>query len=241
MSVSVAIDAYNPDMVSLRVRDTGIGIDEDGLSRLFQPFTQVDGSTSRRHAGTGLGLSICKRLVDLMGGDIGVKSQIGKGSEFYFRLRLPTALESTSTSANKLRRLSGMPADRGGNPQDDLQVLLAEDDPINRKVALSQLRKLGYSVDIATNGEEALQAASHREYDIILMDVQMPDIDGIEAMQRIRTAKGNDCPPIIAMTANAMAGDRQRLLKLGMDDYMSKPYTSAELQDMVVRWCPDDM
>jgi len=225
----------------VEVSDTGIGILEDSRKLLFQPFTQADGSTTRKHGGTGLGLAISKQLVELMGGQIGVKSALGQGSTFWFTARLEKQAATAAISPEQ-RSLAGrrMPVVNDA-PSKPIRILVAEDNAINRTVALRQLRKLGYSADAVANGLEVLDASERIPYDIILMDCYMPEMDGYEATRRIRQMQRSQAPDahhnlhIIAMTANAMKGDRERCLAAGMNDYISKPVRLEELQAALSR------
>ena len=240
-------------LVLFEVRDTGIGIPREQIDRLFTPFTQVDGSYTRKYGGTGLGLAISKRLVELMGGEIGVESEAGCGSLFWFtvplaappagiwepkpqtdrRLEVDTVGTFNSNSSSQ-ETSSSVPATNSC----DQAILLAEDNVVNQKVIVRQLQKLGYATKIVTNGREAVDEALRCRYSVILMDCQMPELDGFEATRLIRTAEidANYHTPIIAMTANAMQGDREACLTAGMDDYLSKPLRVHELQAMLERW-----
>ncbi|HNX09582.1 MAG TPA: ATP-binding protein, partial [Methanothrix sp.] len=203
------------------VKDTGIGIPEEKIGRLFQSFSQIDATIARRYGGSGLGLAICKKLVEKMGGRIWVKSEADKGSEFHFTL--PTT--STSTPPNDLFKTSCQPKPEGnvqGLLNYDLSILLAEDNAVNQVVTKRMLDKLGYRADVAANGIEVLQALQRQHYDVIFMDVQMPEMDGLEATREIRRRMHNG-PMIIAMTASALKGDREMCLAAGMDGYISKP------------------
>ncbi|MDQ1262385.1 MAG: hypothetical protein QG575_1566, partial [Euryarchaeota archaeon] len=196
------------------------------LDRLFQSFSQVDSTTTRKYGGTGLGLAISRRLVELMAGEIWVVSKSGLGSTFHFTI-----------IAEKAEEIS-IPVDPGvmqpraafsPNSVKPLRILLAEDNAINQMVAIQMLKRLGYNADVAGNGIEVLQALERQPYDVVLMDVQMPEMDGLVAAQEIRKLwpKG---PRIIAITAYALKGDRERCLAAGMDDYISKPIVIEELR-----------
>lgn len=215
------------------VRDTGIGISQEDINRLFQPFTQLDSSTSRKYGGTGLGLAISKRLVKMMGGIIWAESQLGFGSTFHFTILAGAAINEPARGRELVHRLapeSNTRTSRNGA----LRVLLAEDNIVNQKVMLGMLNKLGYLPDVAANGLEVLQALERQPYDVVLMDVQMPEMDGLEAAKKIRERwPENERPKIIAITAYALQGDRERCLEAGMDDYISKPVKLEELQAML--------
>ena len=230
--VRVTPGAAGDGHVRFVVTDTGPGIAPEVQARLFQPFSQADTSTTRRYGGTGLGLAICKRLVDLMGGVIGVDSAPGRGSAFWFAIPLP-AQPAPSVAAGACERAPGtaIAAQRGSH------VLVAEDNPVNRKVALLLLEKLGCRVDAVGNGTDAVEAAQRVPFDLILMDCQMPELDGYGATARIRALEGaHRHVPIVAMTANALAGDRERCLAAGMDDYIAKPVREVDLAALLSRW-----
>lgn len=222
--------------IQFAVRDTGIGIPHDRLDRLFQLFSQVDTSTTRKYGGTGLGLAICKRLSELMGGTIWVESEgvPGKGSTFYFTIASGSHTVEEPTAPN-----AQTPADASSSkPKVDdkmaerlpLRILLAEDNPINQKVAQHTLARLGYRADIAGNGLEVLEACSNRTYDVVLMDMHMPEMDGVEATRLLRHRfPADQMPVIVAVTADAMQGDRERFLERGMDYYISKPLRIEDL------------
>ncbi len=219
--------------VTVTVLDTGIGIAPEAAGQLFRPFTQADSSTNRKFGGTGLGLTISKRLVELMGGQVGFNSTPGRGSQFWFTVPLLHAASAVKIAAELAAR-PRVPGSGEGHLQ---RLLLVEDNPINRTVALCQLKALGYQADAVNNGREALAILMKHDYDLILMDCQMPELDGYETTQRIRhgDAKLRQIP-IIALTANAMPGDRQRCLEAGMDDYLAKPITEEDLADTLERW-----
>ena len=218
------------------VRDTGIGLGAAVIDRLFQPFAQADASTSRRFGGTGLGLSISRRLVELMGGQIGVSSEPGKGSLFWFTVPLlPGRGRSRPTAEVGL----------GGAPMPPVRhkpfhILVAEDNPVNQRLVVKRLEKLGYSVNAVNNGEEAVRAVRGQSFHLVLMDCQMPEMDGYQATQLIRQSTGAAREiPIVALTASAIEGDRQKCLDAGMNDYLSKPIDPASLARMVARWLPE--
>ena len=218
--------------VRLSVEDTGIGIPPERLSAIFEAFTQADSSTTRRYGGTGLGLTICKRLAELMGGRIDVRSEVGKGSTFWVDLPLPVAHAAAEPVHAETVSVEKQPLPTG------LRILLVEDNEVNRKVAVRMLQKLGCEVDIATDGRQALDKTAQQRYDIVFMDVYMPELDGYEATRLIRQreeATGSH-QVIIAMTANAMEGDRELCLKAGMDDYLAKPFREADLRQTIARW-----
>ena len=225
--------------VTLRilVRDSGIGIAPDKLEQVFEPFTQADGSTTRKYGGSGLGLAICRQLVGLMGGTMGLESLEGKGSTFWFELKLKKQMtvDSLPTSLLDLVGRFG----KSGPAGTGLPVLLAEDDPTNLVVIRHFLEKLGCTVDVAVNGEEVLNALYDNEYALILMDCMMPVMNGYEATVAIRdqasTVRNHDIP-IIALTANAMRDDSGKCLAAGMDDYLEKPLQLPLLVAMLERW-----
>jgi CheY-like chemotaxis protein len=203
--------------LAFEVEDTGIGIPASRLPDLFNPFSQADASMARRFGGTGLGLSISKRLVDLMGGTLSATSLEGVGSRFRIQLTLPVA-DLPDPAAEQEERA---PAASG-----HLRVLVVEDNAINQKVVSLMLEKLGHRADVAGNGLEALAALQERPYDLVLMDCQMPEMDGFEATRCLREPSSGVLDPrvwVVALTANAMVGDRERCLAAGMDDYLPKP------------------
>jgi signal transduction histidine kinase len=207
------------------VKDTGIGIPKDRMSRLFQSFSQVDMSTTRKYGGTGLGLAISKKLVQLMDGSIWVQSEVGKGSTFSFTIQADAATPEQCLEMKETPQEPNLHTDI----RNQLKLLIAEDNLVNQKVALLMLKKLGIRADVAANGMEVLAALERQNYDVILMDVQMPEMDGFEAARVIRERWKNGAPHIIAITAHALEGDRKRCIEAGMDDYISKPVRLEEL------------
>jgi CheY-like chemotaxis protein len=228
--------AASQSALLFEVTDTGIGIDDAASVRLFSPFAQADGSMSRRFGGTGLGLAIAKQLVELMGGEIGVRSVAGVGSCFWFSLPFSAARAAVAARHAPVAAPS---------PDDDSTgrglVLVAEDNPVNREVVLAHLRSLGVASEAVSNGREAVAAWQGGNYSMVLMDCQMPEMDGFEATSAIReleaaVAGEQHRTPIVALTANAMTGDRERCIEAGMDDYLSKPFARDELRRVVLRW-----
>ncbi|HWA42187.1 MAG TPA: PAS domain-containing protein [Hypericibacter adhaerens] len=210
------------------VADTGIGMDRAQLDRLFRKFTQGESSMARRFGGTGLGLAICRQLAELMGGSIAVESRLGEGSRFTLDLPLQPAEGPVSAEA--------APTQRRGAPVAGASLLLVEDNAVNQALALALLARSGHRVDTVGSGAEAVAAVRDGAYDLVLMDVQMPVMDGIEATQRIRALGGPKSRiPIVAMTANAMKGDRERFIAAGMNDYVSKPIDPALLYAVIAR------
>ncbi len=221
----------NGVLLRFAIADTGIGIPYNVQTQLFQPFQQAEECTARKYGGTGLGLAISKRLVELMGGKIGIESVPGKGSTFWFTADLNLA----KGPAESARQASVRPA--APKSQHRGTILVAEDNPINRKVALSLLSHLGYDVEIVTNGAEAVERLRERRYDVVLMDCQMPVMDGFEATKAIRDLQAAGArTPIIAVTANALTGERERCLAADMDDYLSKPVSREALDTAIQRW-----
>jgi signal transduction histidine kinase/FixJ family two-component response regulator len=219
--------------IRCEVSDTGIGIPEERQERLFQPFTQADSSTTRKFGGTGLGLAICRRLVQAMGGEMGVISQPAQESTFHFTIRVG-ALESRDYAARRpdAGRRNYVHASRRG----EKRVLVVEDNRVNQKLMLALLTKAGCNTDIASNGSEAVQLAAANEYQVIFMDCQMPEMDGYEATRRIRAIETPGTHNfIVALTANALSGEREVCLACGMDDYLSKPVRASDIARVLER------
>ena len=214
----------------IEVIDTGVGIEPERVDQIFESFSQADASTTRRFGGTGLGLAISKHLTELMGGNIWVKSQLGEGSTFSFTLTMQGAEEGTKKQAEKTPRRKKSLA-----RVLPLRILVADDNVINQKVARLLLENMGYRSDLVANGLEVLEAIERQRYDVILMDVQMPELDGLETTRRICAQLGDDKPWIIAVTAGAMRRDREKCLAAGMDDYISKPVQEEELHAALAR------
>ncbi|MBN1236128.1 MAG: PAS domain S-box protein, partial [Methanotrichaceae archaeon] len=229
------------------ISDTGIGIPENRQAILFSPFTQVDGSTTRQYGGTGLGLAISKQLAELMGGKIGLESKVGKGSTFWFT----AVFEKLSAGSKSADEMSAKIEGEGAIERSaakptiseyekhKIRILVAEDNPINQKVAQAMMRKMGLRADVVANGKEAVKALQMIPYDLVLMDCQMPEMDGFEATRTIRQEGSrvlNPSIPIIAMTASTMRGDRERCIKAKMNDFIAKPVQRRELAEMLARW-----
>ena len=225
--------------VRFSVADTGIGIRPEQAAALFSPFVQADGSTTRKYGGTGLGLAICKQLVELMGGKIGVASREGLGSTFWFTAVLDLVTEAAPgrRSRASLRRVRPGADGAAARPGGAARILVVGDNSTNRDVTLAQLEKLGYAGSAVSNGVEAVEAVQQGGYDLVLMDCDMPAMDGFEATRRIR---GSLHPgiPIVAVTADAMPVDRDRCLSAGMNDYIAKPVDLDRLAEALARWLP---
>lgn len=221
--------------VRFEVSDTGIGIAPEELARLFNAFEQADNSTTRKYGGTGLGLAINKRLAEMMGGEVGADSMAGGGSIFWITLNLGKA--ELAVADGDIATLPDIDAEFALKHRHiGARILLAEDDPVNQEVARDQLQEIGLLVDVAQNGIEAVQMAEQGGYDLILMDMQMPEMDGLAATQAIRLFPSCAQLPIVAMTANAFAEDRERCLAAGMNDFIAKPVDPATLNATLLRW-----
>jgi len=238
VTIRVQVVSQTPEHACLRftVRDTGIGIPKDKMGRLFSKFFQVDTSTSRTYGGSGLGLAISKQLVNLMGGEVGVESEPGKGSEFWFTARLAKGapLESAAPAGRQGLRILDRDLSHA-------RVLIAEDNITNQQVVTAMLGKLGLKARVAASGAEAIKALQLEAYDLVFMDIQMPEMDGLDATRIIRDTQSpvlNHRVPIVAMTAHAMLGDREKCLRAGMDDYVTKPLELAALIGTLQKWIP---
>jgi two-component system, sensor histidine kinase len=217
--------------VTIEVADTGAGIPEDKLALIFEKFTQADSSISRKYGGTGLGLAITRRLIELQGGTIRVESEFGKGSRFIVEIPFDVLVEEEKLAAPVARTAADAVACDG-----QARLLLVEDNAVNQRVVLAMLRKTGYVLEVANNGKEALAILEHSSFDLVLMDVQMPILDGLETTKAIRADARWRHLPVIAMTAHAMNGDRERCLGAGMDAYLTKPLKGPLLIDTIEKF-----
>lgn len=221
-------EAQGDPALQFRIQDTGIGMAPEVRARLFKPFEQGDGSITRRYGGTGLGLSISRQIVLAMGGDILVESEPGHGSVFSFTLRFPVAKVWSRSASLALLKSSTARA--------PLAILVVDDHPINRKVARARFGQLHYAIDVASNGKEALEAVQRKDYDVVFMDLQMPDMSGIEATERIcELLSGKRVPHIIAMTASVFEEDRESCKRAGMHDFVGKPIDLAHIDSVLAR------
>jgi CheY-like chemotaxis protein/anti-sigma regulatory factor (Ser/Thr protein kinase) len=226
--VVLTVRQTEPDFLVFSVADSGIGIPKDQIERLFQSFTQLDDSMKKRFGGAGLGLAISKRIAELMGGTIQAESNEGVGS--VFTLSVPVDIPKGGKTDHKAE-----PALSSERP---LRILLAEDNPVNQLVIKAHLSKRGHVVQAVADGQQALEELKRADYDVVLMDIQMPEMDGIEATKRIRSGKnGRADIPIIALTAYAMKGDREKFLDNGMDGYVTKPVDFGELARTIAEVC----
>jgi PAS domain S-box-containing protein len=268
LKIELAGQAHDSIDLKFTVCDSGIGIPKDEQGRLFGAFTQVDESNTRKYGGTGLGLAISKQLVEMLGGEIGMQSAPGQGSKFWFtasfgksarpvitaaskpapmvdvRVRqtvMPPPVTAAKSQTGTAQRAASVPQSAAQDSlEGSMRILLAEDNEINQRITLRLLQKLGLAADAVVNGREAVEALEKRKYDLVLMDCQMPEMDGFEATAVIRGREGSGKPhqTICALTANAMDGDRERCLAAGMDDYISKPVGLEKLREALDRWIP---
>ncbi len=249
ISAEIETDRCEAAVIRFSVQDTGIGIPENRRAAIFDPFTQAESSTTRNYGGTGLGLAICKQLAELMGGKIGVESCEGKGSTFWFTSRFEKqnaeAVSSTASRVKTSEVSSGIFTRHTGIKEQNCEVrpeariLLVEDDIINQKVAQALLNRLGYKADVVANGQEAVNALESTNYDVVLMDCLMPEMNGFDATSLIRSPCSkvlNHEVTIVAMTANAMKEDREQCLEAGMNDYLAKPVKKDEMAKVLLKW-----
>jgi len=232
--ITISVSHLGGAWLRFTVRDTGIGIPPEKIESIFEPFVQADASTTRRYGGTGLGLAISRQLVEVMGGRIGAESELGKGSTFWFEI----PLEVMDEGEEKASRLTFQQEALEKPTLPPLRVLVVEDNLVNCKVAQRMLEQLGCQVEIAMSGREAVEKTAERSYDLVLMDCQMPEMDGYEATRCIREREQGTAHHqlIIALTANALAGDREKCLAAGMDDYLEKPILREQLEAMLYKW-----
>jgi CheY-like chemotaxis protein len=233
LSAQLMSEAGDSVLVRFKVEDTGIGIAPEMLARLFEPFQQGDSTTTRKYGGTGLGLVITRHLARLMGGDAGVSSEVGRGSMFWFSARLrraqaPGVAENGDLAQDAERILTERHA--------GARILLVEDEPISREVALELLQDVGLTVDFACDGRAAVKLAGTHRYNLILMDMLMPEMDGLAATQAIRALPDHEWVPIVAMTANAFESDKRACLDAGLNDHIAKPVEPQKLYATLLRW-----
>ena len=235
LSTEVLEQTEHEVKICFSITDTGIGIPKDRQDIIFNPFTQADSSTTRRYGGTGLGLSISVRLVEMMGGKLNLESAVGEGSRFWFTLSFKKDIAAQDSRSDRIE--SKQSVNSYNQHTQSGRILVVEDNPVNLKIAVAMLSKAGFTVDTAENGQSAITMLKVWVYDLILMDVQMPDIDGLEVTRIFRSMEGNKRhTPVIAVTAHAMSGDREICLNAGMDDYITKPLNREELYRVLDKW-----
>jgi CheY-like chemotaxis protein len=235
VSVAVRLQARHLDQVMLKftIKDTGIGIPKEKMDQLFQPFSQLDNFMTRHSQGTGLGLTISKKLVNRMGGDIWVEHSGEPGATFVFTLTLEDGRKPASITEDQSAAAAGQA------PHPNLNILIAEDNKINQLVLGKMLEKYGHRIRIAENGEQVIEAALAEKFDLILMDIHMPGMNGFEATATIKdTLKTEESPIVVAITASALRGDREKCLAAGMDDYISKPINTKVVLEMIRKHFP---
>lgn len=251
-SISLSVQTLSDDIVRFEVTDTGIGINEEAQARLFQAFTQADNSITRRYGGTGLGLMLCKEIVEAQQGQIGVSSEVGKGSTFWFELPMPVthqpSLHNTTSTSDSDTNIANRPTNtikthnvhKAAIPLEMATLLLVEDNPINQMIATDFLERLNIKHDIANNGQEALEYLASKSYDLVLLDLEMPIMDGYTTITNIREKEKNSNTAerltVIAMSANALSEEKQRAFDLGVNDYITKPVNFILLRDMLEKW-----
>jgi CheY-like chemotaxis protein len=233
VSTHLIEDSPQSALIRFEVQDTGIGISAEDQPRLFNAFEQADSSTTRKYGGTGLGLAICRRLVQLMGGTIGVDSQPGTGSTFWFAVRLDKAPKLPVADASDLPSTieERLQASHAGT-----RILIAEDEPINQAVARELLESVGLVVDIASDGVEAVAMFKQSDYRLVLLDLRMPNMNGIEAARAIRAIPGGETIPLLALTANAFSDDKAQCLAAGIDEHIGKPVKPEVLFTTLFKW-----
>ena len=232
MRASIVKNSLDSAILRIEVQDTGIGMTPKTIEKIFNPFVQADSSTTRKHGGTGLGLTITKKLAEAMGGEVGVHSEIEKGTTFWFTVKLMKATEIELAASEKPAQNAAftLKEEYAGR-----RVLLAEDDDFNREIGSILLQDVGLVVDVAEDGVAAVEMASRNPYDLILMDIQMPRADGHQAARQIRTSNHGNLVPIVALTANAFHEDKMRCMQSGMDDFLTKPIDPSQLYQAILR------